>query len=169
MLLFVGSSTSTANAFPIMFTDRRQWTPCNSWYFNRKKHHYKSRKESTKSIPHGLERDPAQHVNPSLYAYHTWCPRRWRTHRLRSHHRSSADVAWHTWPAGTIQGMFYRPCQCACGRSSQCSARTCATRQCISDGEHQIPSHFIDWHDWTCKVIVHILETWRIVHVNHTY
>jgi hypothetical protein len=169
MLLLTGSSTGTANAFPISFTDRQHWTPYNSWYFNRKKHRYKSRKESTNSIPHSLERDPTQHVSPPRYMCHTRCPHHRRTHHPRSRHQSSADAAWHVWPTGTIQGMFCRPCQCACGRSSQCSAHTCATHQCNSDGGHRIPSHFIDWHDWTCKVTVHILEIQRIVYVNHTY
>jgi hypothetical protein len=64
MLLLVGSSTDTANVFLILFTDHRHWTPHNNWYLNRKNHRYKSRKELPNSIPHGLERDPAQHVSP---------------------------------------------------------------------------------------------------------
>jgi hypothetical protein len=168
MLLLVRSSTGIANAFSISFTDLWHWTPCNSWYFNRKKHHYKSGKDSAYSIPQGVEQDPSQHVSPPGYVCRTRCPHHQRTHRSHSHHWSSADVAWYAWPAGTIHGMFCRPCLCACKRYSQCSARTCATHQCISDGGHQIPSHFVDWHDWTCKVTVYILEIWRIVHVNHT-
>jgi hypothetical protein len=169
MLLLAGSSTGTANTFPISFTDHRHWTPCNSRYFNKKKQCYKSKKESANSIPHDLEWNPVQHVSPPGYACHTRCPHHQRTHRPCSLHRSSTDTASHMWPADTIQGMFYRPCQCACRRSSQCSAHTCATHYCISDGGRWISSHFIDWHDWNCKVIIHILEIWRIAHVNHTY
>jgi hypothetical protein len=169
MLLLPGFSTGMANMFLISFTDHQHWTPYNNQYFNKKKQCYKSGKESANSIPHGLEQDPAQHVSPPGYACRTWCPHHRRTHHPRSLHRSNADVAWHVWPAGTIEGMLYRPCQCACRRSSHCSARTCATHQCISDGGRRIPSHFIDWHGWTCKVTIHILEIWRIVHVNHTY
>jgi hypothetical protein len=69
------------------------------------------------SLIHGLERDPAQHVSPSGYACHRWCPRRRRTHHSCSRHRSIADIAWYMWPDGTIQGTLWRPCQCACERS----------------------------------------------------
>jgi hypothetical protein len=161
MMLLAGSSTDMANEFLISFTDCRHWTPCNNRYFNRKKHRYTSGKESANSIPHGLELDPAQHVSPPRCACHTRCPHHRRTHRLHNRHRSSIDAAWYMWPTGTIQGTFYMPCQCACGRSSQCSACTCATRQCISDGGHQIPSHFFDWHDWTCKDTIYIVEMRR--------
>jgi hypothetical protein len=161
MLLLAGSSTDMANVFLILFTDHWHWTPCNSRYFNRKKYRYTSEKVSTNNIPHGLEWGPAQHVSPPGCVCHTWCPHHRRTHRPRSRHRSSTDAAWYAWPAGTTQGMLCRPYQCTCGRSSQCSTRTCATRQCVSDGGRQIPSHFIDWHDWTCKVTVYILEMRR--------
>jgi hypothetical protein len=169
MLLLAGSSTGMANVFLISFIDCQHWKSCNSRYFNRKKHRYKSRKELAHNIPHGLEWDPAQHVSPPGYACRTRCPRCRRTHHPCSLHRSSADIAWHVWPTSTIQGMFYRPCRCVSRRSSHCSAHTCATHQCISDGGRRIPSQFIDWHDWTCKVTIDILEIRRIVHVNHTY
>jgi hypothetical protein len=168
MMLLAGSSTSMANTFSISFTDRQHWTPYNSPYLNRKKHCYKSRKELPNSIPHGLERDHAQQLIPPWYACHRWSPHHRRTHCPRSHHSSSTDAAWYTWPIGTIQGMFWRLCQCACGRSSHCSAHTCTTHQGISDGGRGIPSHFVDWYDWTCKVTIYILVIRRIIHVTHT-